>query len=227
MKSEQLARWVLIVMVCAVLPWAKSEAQTLELGASIGTGNSGSEGSAIQGDPRVVMALSAGVLWRDRLETTFRVASLRLGPRGYTNSYFTGCGVGSAAACAPAVSQYVSTEFTGPRTYLTGMLLWHFRPQARVRPFSGVGLGTAREPLRATCEPVLRSCDELARLRLGSFVQSQTDYLLSAGVVGSITRRLVLRGAVNFHRPGGEELSLFETSVAVGYRFGRTHRTGP
>ena len=40
------------------------------------------------------------------------------------------------------------------------------------------------------------------------------------GVSTLIANRVVLRGGVHVHRFAGEGLSLVETSVQVGYRFG-------
>lgn len=79
-------------------------------------------------------------------------------------------------------------------------------------------MGVMRDRERTICE--IAGCESLMPgLPVGTRAASHSDVIGIAGISTSIAHHLVLRGAGQLHRPGGEDLSLFETSVSLGYRF--------
>ncbi len=150
-----------------------------------------------------------------------RAGWLRLGARSESSAYFLDCASGIPRSCVPDVAFRIVSSSTAPRTFITGSGLYHFRPKRAVRPFVGAGFGVIRDRENVTCEPVAAGCDSLGvgDLRLGTSTSARPDNIAIVGLSTAFQNHIVLRGVIHFHRPGGEELSLFESAVTFGYRF--------
>lgn len=192
-------------------------AQAFEVGGSLGVGARGSESELARQEALPVAGVHGSVLLGDRFETMVRVAWLDLNDPGGT-TYYADCRPEFPRSCDPSVAVGVRSRLTAPRTFINGNALYHFRRGKPVRPFAGAGFGVMRDQEQVTCE--LAGCDAyLPGFRASTRTLSYADLIGVFGASVAVADRVVIRGAVHFHRPAGEELSLFETTAMVGYRF--------
>lgn len=202
----------ILIAFCLLVVPSTTSAQHLELGATIGSGTTSRQ-------PQTVRALQASLWWADRIETAFRVAWLPLPPAGPTG-YFVGCGPAPSSTCQPERVDILFAPVS-PRRFVAGELIYHFRRGHRLRPFAGGGYGrmdTSEDVSCAIpgCEAVINPTPDF---RWGRRTSSASDPI---GVVGgsyALTPHLIVRGVLHVHRLGGEELSLTEKSIGIGFRF--------
>jgi hypothetical protein len=96
--------------------------------------------------------------------------------------------------------------------------VYHFRRGRPLRPYLGVGVGTINERERVEC--ATPGCEAFLRgLQLGERRFSYGNVAAITGLSTTLWDGIYLRGGIVFHRPAGEELSLFETAAQIGYRF--------
>jgi hypothetical protein len=203
-----------------ILP-ATASAQSFEAGVTVGNGQRGSEGALIRTEARLVTGIQAGLLLGDRLETSVRLAWLDLPSTRSRATYYHGCELAPDGGCRPTGSFDVTTRGTSPRLFASSHVLYHFRRGRRWRPFTGVGFGAMRDATEITCDrpDCLQLIPGLQSV-LGQRTTWHSDpFFPIAGIATTIGAHLTVRGGVQFHRPFGEGLSLFETFAAVGYRF--------
>ena len=218
-KSRVLLRRLSVASCLLLALTTRAQGQALELGGSLGTAARGSESSLVTSPWNPSLGVYASVLWTERLETTFRVAWVQQGSRQSSAGYFVGCESVQPPCRAPLAFSIVERS-NAPLTFITGSAQFNFRPREVVRPFVGLGVGVTRNSTHVTCEPVSVSCDEVASdFRLGRRVSVQRGLVAIAGVAATFRQNYVGRATVSFHRPGGEDSSLFETALTVGYRF--------
>jgi hypothetical protein len=191
-------------------------AQQVEVGASVGFGMPGSEGSLIGLAVRPVSGVHASVWWDDRVETALRLAWQWLPELHAGAEYGVGCGAGVPPGCQRPI---VRVFFRGanPRRFTAFELLYHARPGSRVRPLFGFGIGRIDRTETTVCEGA--GCEALLPFVGTTRRYSAGDVIGVVGASSVVGKHLILRGAVHFHRPGGEDLSMFETAFTVGYRF--------
>lgn len=193
-------------------------AQSIEVGGTLGLGARGSEGSLVRSEARLIGGAHVGAWWADRVETAVRVAWLDLPRESGIDTYYTGCQVDlDIGRCRPTGSVRIVRQASA-RRFVAGQALYHFQRGRPVRPYAGVGIGLMLDRERLTCE--VAGCERLLPgLPLGTRRSSARDVTAIGGLSALIAGHIVLRGGVQFHRPAGEDLSLFETLVGVGYRF--------
>jgi hypothetical protein len=219
--SHYWKRSILLCSVTLLVPLSVS-GQSLEVGGTVGVGARGSEGSLVRQEALPIGGVYGSVFWTDRFETMVRASWLHLGARRESDLYSTGClDGGIPGSCLTDVAFQIVRRATAPRTFIAGSVLYHFRPNRPVWPFVGAGFGVMRDREHVSCEPAATSCDSLmgGDFRLGTSTSSRADIIGIAGLSTSFANHFVLRGSIHFHRPAGEELSLFETSFTFGYRF--------
>ena len=154
----------------------------------------------------------AGVLWNDRWETAVRATWFDRPQTSGASAYYIG------SRDAPHVLRVV--HMPGNRVLLTGQVLYHYWHGSAVRPFLGVGIGTIRDREVVRCE--VAGCDTLLPgLPLGELTSSTFAFAGIAGVSATFGEHFVIRGGVEIYCPVCEEVSVFETYVGLGYRFGR------
>jgi hypothetical protein len=199
---------------------ATTSAQLVEAGVVVGNGQRGSEGAVIISEARLVTGIHVGLLG-ERLEAAVDVAWLDLPSTRSRGTYYYGCQIGPDARCRPTGSFVVFTRGTSPRLFTSGQLLYHFRHGRQWRPFAGVGFGAMRDTEESVCDR--SDCIDLipgVQTALGRRTEWHSDRLFPiAGIATRVGEHLVFRGGALLHRPFGEELSLFETFAAFGYRF--------
>lgn len=207
--------WRCCVLLCAVALCtpAPAECQSVELGGTLGVGARGSESELVRQEARPIVGVYGSVNWSDRFEVMLRGAWLELGSRTAAEGH------GGCTGCPPGVAYEVIRSSTGPRRFVSGSWLYHFRSGRTLRPFAGVGISVSRDSEQVSCKPVTVDCGSLPGLRFGTVTQSRGGPVGSVGLAMLLKKTYVLRAAVHFHRPAGEETSLFETAVMVGYRF--------
>ena len=211
----------LVAGVFFLLVPAMAPAQSLEAAFTVGNGQRGREGGLIRAEARLVTGIHVGLMSGDRLETAVRATWLDLPSIRSGGTYYYGCQMGPDARCRPTGSFTVVTRGTSPRLFTSVRVLYHFRRERRWRPFAGFGFGGMRDGEESSCDradcllliPGLQST-------LGRRTTWHSDLFFPiAGIGTRIGEHLAIRAGVQFHRPFGEGLSLFETFAAVGYRF--------
>lgn len=194
-------------------------AQSVEVGATLGIGARGSEDSLFRNEALPVAGVHLSAWWADRVETAFRLAWLDLPDPQWTTIYYYGCDRDVATGrCRPTGNVRVISRRGGPRRFMAGQALYHFRRGRSLRPYAGVGIGVIRDSEMVGCE--VAGCEPLLPgLAFGRRVSSYLDVTGIGGMSTVIGRHIVVRGGVQWHRIAGEELSLFEIAAGVGYRF--------
>ena len=212
---------LLVIVILCLVGSPRAWAQQLEIGGTAGVGARGSESAPVRTEAHVITGVHVSGWWLSRVETGLRVAWLKLPTRIGGATYYYGCEIGTGGRCQPTGSLQVLFERTSPRTFVGGQILYHFRHGKQWRPFAGVAFGGIRDTEFRRCE--VAGCQEqLPGLQsaLGSRTEWHADPLSpAAGVSTTVGKRVIIRGGVQFHRPFGEELSLLETFVGIGYRF--------
>lgn len=188
--------------------------QSLEVGGAFGVGARGSESQLIVEESHAIGGVYASLHWADRFETLLRASWLDLPVRSGTLVYPTPCP--NTGSCEVQGFARVSKTFQSPRVFVGGSVLYDFRRGRGVRPFVGGGWGIMRERVDTRCEGPGTFCDAFSS---GVSTTSLNDPTGVAGVSTLFGKHAVLRGAVHFHRLGGEQFALFETSLMLGYRF--------
>lgn len=203
----------------AIVP-ATASSQSLEVGVTVGNGQRGREGALIRAEARLVTGIHVAVLG-DRLETAFRVAWLDLPSTRSGGTYYYGCELGSDGRCRPTGSFGVVTRGTSPRLFASGQVLYHFRYGRQWRPFAGVGFGGMRDTEETTCDrpDCIQLIPGLQSVLGRRTVWHSDTFFPVAGIATTVREHLAIRAGIQFHRPFGEGLSLFETFAALGYRF--------
>lgn len=207
--------WCCLVVLCAAALHGPESAagQSLEVGGTVGLGARGSESELIRQESHRIAGVYGSVFWSGRHEVMFRGAWLDLGSRRAADGY------GGCTGCPPGVAFRVIRTSTAPRRFLSASWLYHFRSGHTLRPFVGAGLSVSRDTVQIDCEPVTTDCGSLRSIRFGIHSQSRGGPVGSVGLALMLKKAFALRAAVHFDRPAGEEASLFETAVMVGYRF--------
>ena len=186
-------------------------AQDIELGGLIGLGARGSESEIAKLDEaRPIGGAYGSIWWSDRLETVghaawFYESEVTRGSR----DILLNPGPGSVEVLE---MRHGARQLIGVDTRL------YFRRDPLPRPYVGVGIGLIRDQLIEVCESA--GCEAVAS---GSFRRTSTygDLRLIAGLSKTLSDRLRLRVGVQWHTPGGEERSLLEAVLSIGYRFAR------
>jgi hypothetical protein len=201
-----ILRVMLLLGICAVSS-SPALAQRLEVGGSVGAGLAGSEGSLLTFAGGPVAGVHASVWWEDRLETAFRAVWRPTRPPTQPTNYGSVGGQRVGVFFRMSALRYSGMEF-----------LYHARPGAKVRPFFGVGVGGITRTEHAVCE--VAGCESILTW-VSRYPRSSTlfDVIGIFGASGRIGEHVVLRGGLHFHRPGGEDLSMFELAFMAGYRF--------
>jgi hypothetical protein len=196
-------RHVILAVGLALLP-AATDAQVMEVGATIAAGCLGSDGSACGNGYHTMPAAHASWWMGDRVELSARVARVAL-PNYRAMTVF------------PAVVTFEVTDRS--REFVSGLFMYHFRRGKAVRPMLGFGSGGYAHSQRVRCEPT--ACGGIAGVPPeGQRRTWMTDVILAAGVSGNIRSRWVLRGGWLGHRFANDENSAIELFVGAGYRFG-------
>ncbi|HKE82929.1 MAG TPA: hypothetical protein VKB50_04210 [Vicinamibacterales bacterium] len=216
----QLGYTSLIATVFALAVPTTASPQSIEAGVSVGNGQRGSETTLIRAEALLVTGVRVGVLG-DRLEAAAQVMWLDLPSMRARATYYYGCEIGPNGMCRPTGSVDVTTLGTSPRLLASGQFLYHFRRGHRWRPFAGVGFGSMRDTEESHCDRA--DCVQLIpglQTVLGRRTSWHSDLFSPVAGIGTrVGEHLGIRGGVQYHRPFGEGLSLFETFVAVGYVF--------
>jgi hypothetical protein len=190
-----------------------AHAQTLEVGGSIGIGAPGSEGSLVTLSARVVPAVHVSIWPGDRLEVSIRAAFLA-GPSGPTTTTYTRCVPRPEPGCQTVRIDVIGRA--GMRRYTALDVVYH-AGAGRARPFIGAGIGSISSTHTRSCD--VAGCEAILGFALGTSTAGAGDVIAIAGVAVAVTPHSILRGAVHFHRPAGENLSMFEMSFMAGYKF--------
>lgn len=196
-----------LVGLSLLLLSAAPHAQRPELGASIGLGTGG--------HTKTMTGVHATVWWNDRIETGIRMAWWPVAYPHGSAVYYVNCGDGIPSTCAP-VSIHLNS--VTPRRFIAAEMRYHYRRGERLRPFVGAGYGrmdTSRDVSCAIpgCEPLLGPT-----FPWGRRTSSAPDPIIIGGVSYAITNHLLARGVTRLHF-GGEELTMLETAVELGFRF--------
>lgn len=206
---------VAILTLTALLVPVSVSAQRIEVGASIGRGTGGSEGSPSRGNTTTMPGVRASVWWGDQVETGVRVAWWPLPNPDGRADYTPNCRLDGPAACE---SYYVNIDAVTPRRFTSAEVIYHFRPGHRLRPFAGGGYGRMDTSVDVSC--AVPGCEPLFSpdFRWGRQTSSAAEVIAIGGLSYALTRHLHLRGGIHVHG-GGEERTMIETSVSVGVRF--------
>ena len=188
-----------------------AEGQFIEPGGSLGTGARGTESQMVRQEARLTGGLHLSAWWADRVEGGVRLVWVDLPSHRYQTGYGFDCATGK---CQTIVE--TATQTYGGRRMVSGHGVYHFRRGRLLRPYLGVGVGTIHERERVEC--VTPGCEAFG-LRPGERRYSYGNVAAISGLSTTLGDRLYVRGGIVFHRPAGEELSLFETSAQIGYRF--------
>ncbi len=189
--------------------------QSIELGGSLGTGARGTESKLVRQEARLTRGFHVSAWWADRFETAFRVVWLDSAVDQFRNILRLRLRC-PAERCVPGVLR-IESHRLGDRRFAAGQAVYHFRSGHQLRPYLGLGIGTIQDHERVSC--VTPGCEALLPgLQLGERRYRYRDVSLISGLSTTFWDRVVVRGGVVFHRPGGENLSLFETSAQIGYR---------
>jgi hypothetical protein len=218
-------KWNALVCSIVVCTPASAWAQSIEAGGTVGTGARGTESKLARQEARLVTSLQLSGWWADRLETGFRIGWIDLPDISSRANYYHGCQSDRNGRCLPTGSVEVVGRRVGERRLVAGQVLYHFRTGKKVRPHVGLGFGKTRDTEMLNCEP--SGCEVIlsglpfgtSGPPLGKRSSTYPDQAWIAGVSTLLWNRVVLRGGVQIHNFAGEERSLTETSVQVGYRF--------
>jgi hypothetical protein len=217
--------WKTLVCGIVIFTPASVIAQSVEAGGTIGTGARGTESKLARQEARLVTSLHLSGWWADRLETSFRVGWIDLPDISSRSTYYYGCVPDANGRCLPTGSLEVIGRRIGERRLVAGQVLYHFRRGKKLRPHVGLGFGRTHDSEMLSCEPA--GCEAIlsglpfgnSGPPLGRRSTTYPDQAWIAGVSTLFWNRVVLRGGVYIHSFAGEERSLTETSVQVGYRF--------
>lgn len=192
-----------IVLAGLIAAWpAVSAAQSHELGASLGRGCVGGEGSLCGNSEG--SAVEAHVrLWAVRpVSVTLAVTRLSLNTQEFDR------------VDRPGVVRYTGRS----RQFLIALVEWAPRPAGVVRPVIGFGLGTYRERFTRVCDPGPCSREDPV-----TPVVSQgwhPDVVVAAGLSGPLVRRLSWQARAQAHRPFNDEHGTWLLLGGVNWRFG-------
>ena len=192
----------MLLAVGLTLVPALSDAQVVEVGATMAAGCPGGDGSWCSSGPHPMPAAHASMWINDRVEVGVRAANLPLPNVGGTLSD-TGSG---------------TFEFSErSRQFFSLVLIYHFRAGKTVRPMVGLGTGVYLRSEDLRCEP--SDCGPIGFPAEGRHRTRMRDSIGTAGLSVHVTRRWVVRGGILFHRFDDENRTM-ETFAGVGYRFG-------
>jgi hypothetical protein len=182
-----------------------TNAQMVEVGATLAAGCLGNDGSFCGSGTHAMPAAHASWWFADQVEVGVRVARATLPPFRHTLS-------------APDPVRF---EVTGrSREFVSALFVYHFRRGSAGRPFAGFGSGGFARAQRAHCEPI--GCRGLLGLPPEGRQRTwMPDVILAAGASGDLPGRWVVRGGVLCHRFANDENSTIELLIGIGYRFGR------
>lgn len=194
--------------------------QSVELGGSLGVGARGSESRLVSSESIRADGAYASVFLNDQFEVAIRGTWLHLGPRTGASIYYARCPE-DRPACVSDVAFRVVDSSSAPRMFLSALGLYHFASPYAVRPFVGGGFGASRDRQNLQCVSVTVSCETAAPRQIPLGERKLTSYgpVVAAGIYASFAKHYGFRGGIDFFRPGGESLSLFEAFVAIGYHF--------
>jgi hypothetical protein len=174
-------------------------------------GARGSESELARHEALLTTGLHVSAWWADRVETGIRWVWVDVP----SDDYRTGYGFDCVAGVCHTIVEIEGHRFGG-RRMVSGHVIYHFRRGRLLRPYLGGAIGTIHERERVAC--VTPGCEAY----LGGLGERRFSYDNVAIITGLSTllwNRVVVRGGIVLHGFAGEELSLFETSALVGYRF--------
>ena len=211
-----------LLFLCVILLTSRLLAQGIEFGGSFGSGVRGTETSVFGGNTSPIGGVYVSSWWADRIETAFRVAWLDLPDDRGSATYYYGCEArDSTGRCLQPSGSFRSiSRCASPRRFMGGQGIYHFRRGSKLRPFVGGAIGAVHDSEVVSCE--IAGCELLLpglSPVLGTRTSSRWEVSDIFGVSTLVSDHFVIRGTVEFHSPFLEELSLFETSIGVGYRF--------
>ena len=208
--SRPLVGLCLTVVGASALP-LPARAQEVEVGGVVGSAGGGSESDVVALDALHGLAGAYGsVWWTARFETAVRVAWF------YEPDVTRGSRHHAPLNPGPDSSSVLETR-RGSRQLISINASYHFRQEAVVRPYVGIGFGVIRDQLLTFCE--VAGCEASApQVPFGRSVFTHKGLIATGGVSKTLYDRLVLRGGIRWHTPGGEDLSIVEVSLGVGYR---------
>lgn len=196
-------RHVVLAASLVLFP-AMTDAQVMEVGATIAAGCLGSDGSACGTGTHTMPGAHASWWIGDRVELSARVARVAL-PAYRATTVF------------PTVVTFEVTDRS--REFVSALFIYHFGRGKTIRPMLGFGSGGYAHSQRVRCEPV--RCGGVAGVpREGQHRVWMTDAILAAGVSGDVGSHWMLRGGFLSHRFANDENSSIELFVGVGYHFG-------
>jgi len=197
----------LVLVLLLFIPMS-SNAQRLDVGASVGLG--------IGGHTKRMTGLRASVWWNDRIETGVRVAWWPVPYPHGSADYYVNCGDQGRSTCEPV--QVSLDRGVSPRRFVAAEVLYHYRRGERLRPFVGGGYGRMYTNEDVSC--AIPGCEPLfdPTFPWGRRTSNAADPIVMGGVSYAVTRHLLARGVARLH-VGGEERTTLEAAVEVGLRF--------